>query len=225
MLYARWIREHHGLMSAIAHSCTSCGGDLPVGARFCASCGTRTDVSGPVTWSSSERRYFGVVPARSLVIDVRTRLDRLFAIARSSIRYAVAVVVFRSAAAIERFRLQRERSRLEHERAHRLHALGDAVYRNEGEETAHVRAQIEELERTMEETQAELQRSERRATEQIALARMESGPTNVVRPEPVPEPMPAPSEPPGPVIVPEPEPVPHEQPGPVIVPEPQLPTE
>jgi hypothetical protein len=37
----------------------------------------------------------------------------------------------------------------------------------------------------------------------------------------VPEPRPAPHEPPGPVIVPEPEPVPHEPPGPVIVPEPQ----
>ncbi len=45
------------------------------------------------------------------------------------------------------------------------------------------------------------------------------------QPEPplVPEPAPAPSEPPGPVIVPEPEPVPHEPPGPVIVPEPQAP--
>ena len=43
--------------------------------------------------------------------------------------------------------------------------------------------------------------------------------TNVV----VPEPQPEPSEPPGPVIVPEPEPVPHEPPGPVIVPEPTPP--
>ena len=50
---------------------------------------------------------------------------------------------------------------------------------------------------------------------------VETGPTAVVEPEHVPEPMPAPSEPPGPVIVPEPEPVPHEPPGPVIVPEPE----
>jgi hypothetical protein len=39
----------------------------------------------------------------------------------------------------------------------------------------------------------------------------------------VPEPVPVPSDPPGPVIVPEPEPVPHVPPGPVIVPEPQPP--
>ena len=50
-------------------------------------------------------------------------------------------------------------------------------------------------------------------------AQMEGQPTNVV----VPEPQPEPSEPPGPVIVPEPEPVPHEPPGPVIVPEPAPP--
>ena len=225
MRYERLIREHPGPMSAIAHNCRSCGSDLPAGARFCASCGARTTAAGPVTWSASERRYFGVVPARSLVIGLRTRLGRLVAIARSSIRYAAAVIVSRSGAAVERFRLQREQSRLEHERARRLLALGDAVYRNAQEETVHIRSQIGELERRMAETQAELQRIERRATEQIAAARMESGPTSVVEPEPVPEPAPVPSEPPGPVIVPEPEPVPHEQPGPVIVPEPQPPTE
>ena len=42
-------------------------------------------------------------------------------------------------------------------------------------------------------------------------------------PPTIPEPEPAPHEPPGPVIVPEPEPVPHEPPGPVIVPEPEPP--
>jgi hypothetical protein len=41
----------------------------------------------------------------------------------------------------------------------------------------------------------------------------------------VPEPEPAPHEPPGPVIVPEPEPVPHVPPGPVIVPEPEPPSD
>jgi len=44
-------------------------------------------------------------------------------------------------------------------------------------------------------------------------------------PPAVPEPEPAPHEPPGPVIVPEPEPVPHVPPGPVIVPEPEPPRE
>jgi zinc ribbon protein len=213
-------------MSAIAHSCPSCGSGLPVGARFCAACGARTAAIGrPVNWSTSERRYFGVVPARSLVIRARLRLRRWFAIARSSLRYAVAVVVSRSGAAAERLRLQREQSRLEQERSRHLHALGVAVYRNEREETAHIRSRIGELDRRMEAIRADLQRSERRANEQIAQARLEDGRTNLVEPEPIPEPMPVPSEPPGPVIVPEPEPVPHEQPGPVIVPEPQPPTD
>jgi hypothetical protein len=213
-------------MSAIAHSCPSCGGDLPVGARFCASCGARAAATTrPVNWSTSERRYFGVVPARSLVIGARIRLHRWVAIARSTLRYAVAVVVSRSGAAAERLRLHREQSRLEQERSRHLLALGDAVYRDEREEAAHIRSRIGELDRRMEETQLELQRIESRAHEQVAQARLEGGPTNVIAPEPVPEPMPVPSEPPGPVIVPEPEPVPHEQPGPVIVPEPQPPTD
>jgi len=199
---------------------------LPVGARFCASCGARTAaIARPVKWSTSERRYFGVLPARSLVVGARIRFRRWVAIARSSLRYAVAVVVSRSGAAAERLRLQREQSRLGQARSRHLHALGDAVYRNEREETAHIRSQIGELDRRMEALRADLQRSERRANEQIAQARLEGGRTNVIQPEPVPEPMPVPSEPPGPVIVPEPEPVPHEQPGPVIVPEPQPPTD
>jgi hypothetical protein len=79
----------------------------------------------------------------------------------------------------------------------------------------------------METVTEELQRVARRAEEQVAQARMEGGPTNIVEPEPsiVPEPSPVPNDPPGPVIVPEPSPVPHEPPGPVIVPEPEPPSE
>ena len=190
MRYARSIREHRGLMSAIVHSCPSCGGDLPVGARFCASCGARTAAAGPVTWSSLRApRTSAWCPRGASSPAFAPVCDRLFAIARSSIRYAAAVVVSRSGAAVERVRLQRERSRLEHERARRLHALGDAVYRNERRRDRRISARRSgNWSARMEETQAELQRIERRATEQIALARMESGPTSVVEPEPVPEP-------------------------------------
>ena len=47
-----------------------------------------------------------------------------------------------------------------------------------------------------------------------------SHPTAVVEPPQVPEPMPVPSEPPGPVTVPEPSPVPSEPPVPVPAPDP-----
>jgi hypothetical protein len=67
----------------------------------------------------------------------------------------------------------------------------------------------------------DLERVDRTLSERIGRARRESGVTEPA--EPVPEPAPVPSDPPGPVIVPEPEPVPHEPPGPVIVPEPQPP--
>jgi zinc ribbon protein len=212
-------------MSAIAHSCPSCGSEIPVGARFCASCGHYTAGTGPVSWSMSERRYFGVVPAKSLVRAGHSRLTRFLTIARSTIRYAVAVVVSRSGAAVEDFRLRREQSWLRRERTRQMQALGEAVYRDDLEETARIRSGVGELERRMEDTRAEQQRVRRRAEDQIVQARMEAGPTNVVEPEPEPEPMPEPSEPPGPVIVPEPEPVPHEPPGPVVVPEPAPPSE
>ena len=212
-------------MSAIAHRCPSCGSEIPVGARFCASCGHYTAAAGPITWSWSERRYFGVVPAKSLLRAGHGRLTRFVAIVRSTIRYAAAVVVWRSGAVVEDFRLRREQSWLRRERTHQMQALGEAVYRNDLEETARIRSGIGELEQRTEDTRAEQQHVRRRAEEQIAQARMETGPTNIVEPELVPEPMPEPSEPPGPVIVPEPEPAPHEPPGPVIVPEPAPPRE
>lgn len=49
---------------------------------------------------------------------------------------------------------------------------------------------------------------------------LHSEPTAVVEPPQVPEPMPVPSEPPGPVTVPEPSPVPSEPPMPVPAPDP-----
>jgi hypothetical protein len=235
MRYKRSMWEHRGTMSAIAHSCASCGTELPVGARFCASCGARAVPLGrPVSWSTAERRYFGVVPGKRIAAAAHTRAGRLLAVARSGLRLALAVVAARVAAGVERYRLRRQTERLEHERDRHLHALGDAVYHRDRKLAAHIRARIGELDRAMQAVTEELVRVERDAEERIDRARMESGPTNVVEPTPapgdpeppiVPEPEPVPSDPPGPVIVPEPEPVPHEPPGPVIVPEPQPPTE
>jgi hypothetical protein len=233
MRYERSIWEHRRRMSAIAHSCASCGNDLPVGARFCASCGARAAPIGePVSWSTSERRYFGVVPGRSIAAAVRTRAGRLLGVARSRLSLALAAVSARLQARIERYRLRRRLAQLGQERARLLHALGDAVYRGDRKPAASIRKQIGELDWTMTAVTEEIERVDRWAEEQIARARMEAGPTNVVEPSPdtprppiVPEPEPVPSDPPGPVIVPEPEPVPHEPPGPVIVPEPQPPSE
>jgi hypothetical protein len=221
-------------MSAIAHSCASCGTALPAGARFCASCGARAAPIGrPISWSSSERRYFGVVPGKRIAAAARTRAGRLVAITRSRLRLAFAVVAARASAGIERLRLRRQAGRLRQERTSELQALGEAVYRGDRKQTANIRVRVGEVERRMAELEEELRRVELWAEGHIARARMEGGPTNIVEPTPpgapeppiVPEPEPVPHEPPGPVIVPEPEPAPHEPPGPVIVPEPQPPTE
>jgi zinc ribbon protein len=220
-------------MSAVAHSCPSCGSDLPVGARFCASCGARTASAGrAVTWSTAERRYFGVFPGRSFVAAVRGRVRRWLAVATGNLRLALAVVRAQVRAGVEGFRLRREGARVERERSRELHALGEATYRGDRKQASLIRARIGELETRMESLQESLREVDRRTNEQIARAHMEGGPTNIVEPEPspapeppiVPEPEPVPSDPPGPVIVPEPEPVPHEPPGPVIVPEPEPPT-
>jgi len=233
MRYERSMWEYRGPMSAIAHSCASCGTELAVGARFCASCGARAvSVGGPVSWSSSERRYFGVLPGKPVAAAARSRGGRLLAVLRSHLRLALVVVAARVAAGVERYRLRRQAAQLEADRARQLHALGDAVYRGDRKLAAHIRVRIRELDRRMEAVTEELGRVEHSAQEQIARARMEGGPTNIVEPPPgapeppiVPEPEPVPHEPPGPVIVPEPEPEPHKPPGPVIVPEPQPPTE
>jgi hypothetical protein len=178
-----------------------------------------------VTWSTAERRVFGVVPGATVLRVVRRSAGRFLAIARSRTQLAVAVVESRVAVGIARLRGWWDLHGLERERAQALHALGAAVYRDDSDETGRVRARIDELERRMKAVDVQLHRIEELEHERIARARMEGSPTNVVEPEPpiVPEPQPVPHEPPGPVIVPEPEPVPHEPPGPVIVPEPQPP--
>jgi hypothetical protein len=226
-------------MSAIAHSCPSCGSDVPVGARFCASCGARTArPARSVNWSTAERRYFGIFPGKRFFVAAGARVRRWLSVARSNVRPVLAVGRSQVRAAVDGFRLRREGAKLVRERRQQLQVLGEAAYSRDRKQTAEIRTRIEDLERRMEAIHAQIREVERRADEQIAHAQMESGPTNVVEPNPapspvppgepvppiVPEPEPVPSDPPGPVIVPEPEPVPHEPPGPVIVPEPEPPT-
>jgi hypothetical protein len=178
-----------------------------------------------VTWSISERRVFGVVPGASAIAVVRSRTGRFIAVLRSRTRLAVMLVQSWVSAALARLRLRWDLRSLDHERAQALHALGDAVYRDDGDEAGRVRTRIGEIERRMEALNVEQQQAERNQQERITRARIEGSPTNVVEPEPpiIPEPEPVPHEPPGPVIVPEPEPEPHVPPGPVIVPEPEPP--
>ena len=220
MRYERSMWEQRGLMSATLRSCPSCGVDTPAGARFCASCGARAaPAQGPVSWSISEKRIFGVVPGATAMSAVQGRVGRWLALLRARTRYVVTVVEARVAAHVARLRLKWDLRSLEQERAKKLHALGDAVYRDDRDATGRIRSQVGDVERRMEALKMELQQVEQTEHERIARARMEGHPTNVV----VPEPQPEPSDPPGPVIVPEPEPVPHEPPGPVIVPEPEPP--
>ena len=211
MRYERSMREQGGLMSAIARSCGACGNDLLAGARFCASCGARTQpADGPVTWSIAEKRIFGVVPGVTTIALVRGRVGRFLALLRSRVRYLVIVLESRIGAGRHRVRLLWDLRSLEHERARALPALGDAVYRDDPDETGRIRSYVDDVERRMEATKMQLQEVERTERERIAHAQIEASPTNVVEPEPP--------------IVPEPEPVPHEPPGPVIVPEPEPPS-
>jgi hypothetical protein len=233
MRYERSIRGTTGSISAIAHSCAACGGDVPAGARFCASCGARLrSTGGGVSWSIADKRYFGALRPGGIGRAAGVRLGRLWAMTLGRLRLALTTVSVRSAAAIARLQLRWAAKRLERERGRLLHALGEAVYRDDQERASEIRGHVGDVDRHLEAVKDELRRVEREADDLIRQARMEGGPTNVVQPDPdpapgpevVPEPQPEPHEPPGPVIVPEPEPVPHEPPGPVIVPEPTPPT-
>src|SRR5262249_53900026 len=155
--------------------------DLPAGARFCASCGARAAPIGRrVTWSRSERHYFGVIPGRSIAAAARTRIGRLLVVTRSRLSLAFTIVSTRLQAASERYRLRRRLAQLGRERLRHLQALGDAVYRDDRRLAASTRRQIDELDRTMAVMKEEIKRVDRWAEERIAHARIEGGPTNVV---------------------------------------------
>ena len=75
--------------------------------------------------------YSASFPAATALSAVRGRGGRWFARLRARTRYVVVVAEARIAAGIARLRLRRDWRSLEHERARALHALGDAVYRDD----------------------------------------------------------------------------------------------
>ena len=126
--------------------------------------------------------------------------------------FAVEAVSVHSTARLELFRLRRELSELVAARAEAARAFGEAVYGDAEDEIETGRNRMSELDQAL----ADKERAFfARATERRGVQ-----PTEVVEPPQVPEPMPAPSEPPQPVTVPEPSPVPSEPPVPVPSPEP-----
>ena len=145
---------------------------------------------------------------------------RVFATARDRTGFAVEAVSVHSTTRVELFRLRRELSELVAERAEAARALGEAVYVGAEDEIEAGRNRMSELEQALADKEGEMTRVTAAANERIQRAQLQVQPTEVVEPPEVPEPMPAPSEPPQPVTVPEPSPVPSEPPMPVPSPEP-----
>jgi len=94
------------------------------------------------------------------------------------------------------------------------------VYGGAEDEIEVGRRRMSELDQALAEKEGEMMKVTTAANERIRRAQLQVQPTAVVEPPQVPEPMPAPSEPPQPVTVPEPSPVPSEPPMPVPSPEP-----
>jgi hypothetical protein len=151
-------------------------------------------------------------------------LGRVWAGASAAIRdragFAVEAVSAQSGARIELFRLRRELADLVRERGEAARALGEAVYGGAEEQAEQARNRIRELDDALAAKEGEMNTVAAEANERIERAQLQVQPTAVVEPPNVPEPMPVPSEPPGPVTVPEPSPVPSEPPMPVPAPDP-----
>ena len=134
--------------------------------------------------------------------------------------FAVEAVSVHSTARIELLRLRRELSELVARRAEAARALGEAVYRDAEDEVEEGRNRMSELDRALADKESEMTTVTAAANERLQRAQLQVQSTAIVEPPQVPEPMPAPSEPPQPVTVPEPSPVPSEPPMPVPSPEP-----
>jgi zinc-ribbon domain len=134
--------------------------------------------------------------------------------------FAVEAVSVQSTARLELFKLRRELSELVALRADAARTLGEAVYGGAEEEAEAARNRMTEIDRAIADKEAEMTEITTAATERIQRAHLQVQPTAVVEPPQVPEPMPAPSEPPQPVTVPEPSPVPSEPPMPAPSPDP-----
>ena len=138
--------------------------------------------------------------------------------------------------------LRRELKRMHALRSRLLLELGDAVYRGDDNASETARGQLDELDRLIASTEAQMQEIIATAQRRIEVRRLEvqltevaerpnePGPApGVTPPEPavIPEPYPPPDEatPPQPAIIPEPGPAVIPEPGPQPQPQPQTPEE
>jgi hypothetical protein len=134
--------------------------------------------------------------------------------------FVVEAVGVHSRARAELLRLRHEVLELGGRRTEAARALGEAVYRGDLGEVEAARTRMSELDRALADKESEMTSVAAEANERLQRAQLRARPTAVVEPPDVPEPMPVPSEPPGPVTVPEPSPIPSEPPGPTPVPDP-----
>jgi hypothetical protein len=134
--------------------------------------------------------------------------------------FAVEAVSVHSRTRREVFRIRHEIAELVASRREAARALGEAVYGGADEEAETARNRMSELDRTIAEKESEMTRVTAVANERLQQAQLQVQSTAIVEPPDVPEPMPAPSEPPQPVTVPEPSPVPSEPPMPAPSPDP-----
>jgi hypothetical protein len=134
--------------------------------------------------------------------------------------FAVEAVSVHSRTRREVFRLRHEIAELVASRREAARALGEAVYGGADEDAETARNRMSELDRTIAEKESEMTRVTAVANERLQQAQLQVQSTAIVEPPDVPEPMPAPSEPPQPVTVPEPSPVPSEPPMPAPSPDP-----
>jgi zinc ribbon protein len=153
-----------------------------------------------------------------------TAVARLSSSAVDAIRaragFAVEALTVHSSARVELFRLRRELSELLAARAEAARSLGEAVYADDQDSSESARAQMSELDELIAAKEGEMEQTAAGAMERIQRAQLQVQPTQVEMPEPVPEPYPPATDPPGPVRIPEPMPEPSEPPTPVPIPEP-----
>ena len=173
------------------------------------------------SWADVDRRTFGVLPGRGKLRSVRIWAVRFLGLVSAKVVLLVEIVRAHSDAYRERFRLRRRASALRGERSQALQQLGEAAIYGDRQDVEQAKERVSGLDADLRTVSEEVEQVKRELQARLDTVHRDEGATAAV--EPVPEPVPAPSEPPGPVIVPEPEPVPHEPPGPVIVPEPQPP--
>ena len=134
--------------------------------------------------------------------------------------FAVEAVSVHSSTRREVFRLRHEVAELVASRREAARALGEAVYGGADEEAETARNRMSELDGAIAEKEDEMTRKTAAANERLQQAQLQVQATAIIEPPDVPEPMPAPSEPPQPVTVPEPSPVPSEPPMPAPSPDP-----